>query len=122
MLIPLAALQCITLIVLVVLLLRKPAAPAAIDPRAAQIPDQLARLETHLDTQIRSSLTELRAELRSEAQLSRQVADTASVALRSEITASIATLGQALSTNLDRFREDNAARRRWSGADNPGHR
>ena len=109
MLIPLAALQCITLIVLVVLLLRKPAAPAAIDPRAAQIPDQLARLETHLDTQIRSSLTELRAELRSEAQLSRQVADTASVALRSEITASIATLGQALSTNLDRFREDNAA-------------
>jgi DNA recombination protein RmuC len=105
MLILLAALQCITLIALVVLLLRKPAAPVAIDPRAAQIPDQIARLEARLDAQSHTVL----AELRSEAQLSRQAADTASAALRSEITATIATLGQALATNLDRFREDNAA-------------
>jgi DNA recombination protein RmuC len=105
MLILLAALQGITLIALVVLLLRKPAAPAAIDPRAAQIPDQIARLETRLDAQSHAVLAELRAET----QLSRQSADTASAALRAEITATIATLGQALSSNLDRFREDNAA-------------
>jgi DNA recombination protein RmuC len=105
MLILLAALQCITLIALVVLLLRKPAAPIAIDPRAAQIPDQIARLETRLDAQGHAVL----AELRSEALLSRQAADTASAALRSEITANIATLGQALSTSLNRFREEDAA-------------
>jgi len=105
----LAALQCLTLIALVVLLLRRPAALATPDPRAAQIPDQIARLEAHLDSQIHAVLADLRGELRSEAQLGRQAGDAASAALRSEITASIATLGHGLATNLDRFREDNAA-------------
>jgi DNA recombination protein RmuC len=105
MLILLAALQCITLISLVVLLLRKPATPVATDPRAAQIPDQIARLEARMDAQSSAVL----AELRSEAQLSRQAADTAAAALRSEITGNIATLGHALSTSLNRFREEDAA-------------
>jgi DNA recombination protein RmuC len=106
MLLLLAALQCLTLIVLVALLLRR---PAASDPRAAQVPDQIARLEAHLDAQFHSVLADLRGELRSEAQLSRQASDTASATLRTEITASVTTLGQALSTSLNRFREEDAA-------------
>jgi DNA recombination protein RmuC len=106
MLILLAALQCLTLIVLIALLLRR---PAASDPRAAQIPDQIARLEAHLDAQLHAVLTDLRGDLRAEAQLSRQASDAASATLRTEITASVTTLGQALSTSLNRFREEDAA-------------
>jgi DNA recombination protein RmuC len=109
MLILLAALQCITLSVLVVLLLRKPAAPLALDPRLAQLPDQIPAQLARLEAQIRAALTELRADYRAEAHSTRQAADTASATLRSEITGSIATLGQSLATSLDRFREDNTA-------------
>jgi DNA recombination protein RmuC len=104
MLIPLLVLQIVTLLALLFLLFRRPAAPQQ-DPRAAQLPDQVTRLEE----QLRISFTETRGELRSEIALNRQAADTAAIALRGEITQSVSTLGHTLKTDLNSFREDNTA-------------
>ncbi|HEY0263370.1 MAG TPA: DNA recombination protein RmuC [Granulicella sp.] len=108
MLAPLLILAVLNLIAILFLLLRRPQ-PPVLDPRLTQLvetlPAQLARLED----QLRSANAETRAELRSELALNRQAADTASTALRTEITQSISTLGQTLTTGLAGFREDNAA-------------
>ena len=80
-----------SLVCLILLLFRKQPA-AQQDPRFAQIPDQLTRIEN----QIRSAFTEMRSELKTDAS-----------ALRTEITASITTLGTTLKNDLNSFRKDN---------------
>jgi DNA recombination protein RmuC len=102
----LIALQLLTLAVLIVLLLRRPAnAPQAEDPRLAQLlasdlPSQFTRLDARsqsLDQHLRGELSHLRND-----------AATASAALRNEVLGNISTLGETLSKRLDGFRSDSA--------------
>jgi len=102
----LIALQVLTLVVLIVLLLRKPAATTeAEDPRLAQLlaadlPAQFTRLDARsesLDQHLRGELSQLRMD-----------SATASAALRGEVLGSISTLGETLKKGLDGFRSDNA--------------
>ncbi len=104
-----------TVLLLLVLLLRKPAAQVQ-DPRLALIPDQLARFEAAttarseaLSADLRSSLGQLRSELGVELQRARDAADQSAATLRTEVSASITTLGTTLTSGLSSFREDNAA-------------
>jgi len=114
MFILLAVLEVLILIVLVVMLQRKPGAPPPVDPRAAQIPDQLARLEARsearadaLGAQVRDGLAEIRREAGENALQAREAAARDAGLLRAEVTASIATLGTTLRDGLADFRGDN---------------
>ena len=98
-------LQLLTLVALIVLLLRRPAAPTeAEDPRLAQLhaadlPAQFTRLDARsqgLDQHLRGELSHLRND-----------AATASAALRAEVLGNISTLGEALNKGLEGFRTDN---------------
>jgi len=108
MLFALFGVQAVTLITLLVLLLRRPAAAAeaAADPRLAQLlaadlPSQLTRI----DAQFAGLENHLRGEL---AQL-RQDNSAASAALRGEVLASINLLGETLRSGLEGFRADNSS-------------
>jgi DNA recombination protein RmuC len=102
----LIALQLLTLVALIVLLLRKPASsPEAEDPRLAQLfaadlPGQFTRLDARsqsLDQHLRGELSHLRND-----------AATASTALRGEVLGNISTLGDTLNKGLEGFRADTA--------------
>ena len=102
----LIALQLLTLVALIVLLLRRPAATTQTeDPRLAQLlaadlPGQFTRLDARsqsLDQHLRGELSHLRND-----------AATASAALRGEVLGNISTLGETLSKGLDGFRADTA--------------
>jgi DNA recombination protein RmuC len=97
------------LIALVLLLLRTKQVPAA-DVRLAQLPEQLTRMDGRadaLDRHLRAALDALRREMANDAQRSRDASAAAAVALRSEVAASIALLGETLNTGLNSFRGDN---------------
>ncbi|MDE3105394.1 MAG: DNA recombination protein RmuC [Acidobacteriota bacterium] len=105
----LLALAALNLLCLIALLLRKPPVPEQ-DPRLAQIPEQITRLEAHfqgLDHHLRSELALLRADSATQAQHARAAADAAAAALRTEVTGAITTLGTTLTTGLESFRQDN---------------
>jgi DNA recombination protein RmuC len=102
----LIALQLITLIALIVLLLRRPAAaPQAEDPRLAQLlaadlPAQFTRLDARsetLDQHLRAELSHLRTDTA-----------TASAALRNEVLTNIDTLGNTLRSTLETSRTASA--------------
>jgi DNA recombination protein RmuC len=101
----LIALQVLTLIALLFLLLRKPAsAPEAADPRLAQLlaadlPTQITRLDARSET-LDKHMREQTAELRTETAA-------ANTALRSEIVTNLTTLGNTLRSALDAARKDN---------------
>ena len=116
MFIVLAVLEVLVLIVLVVMLTRKPVGSPTepVDPRAAQVPDQLARLEARsearadgLSAQVRDGLAEIRREAGENALQAREAAAREAGLLRAEVTASIATLGTTLRDGLADFRGDN---------------
>src|SRR5882757_5614508 len=110
MLTALIVLQILTLLAVIFLLLRRQAA-ATQDPRAAQIPDQLARLDARseaFDAHARSAFAQMRDDIAAEAKRTREASATDFGALRTEITGSISTLGNTLHTGLDAFRKDNA--------------
>jgi DNA recombination protein RmuC len=88
MLLAIFALQFVLLIALAALFLRKPAATES-DPRLVQLPEQLSRLITD------------------EARHTREDNAASAAALRKEVIASVATLGQSLKDDLKSFREDN---------------
>lgn len=105
----LIAVQIVTLLAVVVLLLRKPQAPVP-DPRMAQIPDQLTRLDARseaLDRSVRESMAQMRNDIAAEAQRTREASAQDFGALRGEVTRNIAELGQILQTGLTSFRSDN---------------
>lgn len=107
--IALLALQIAIFLVAIFLLLRKPQAPAQ-DPRLMQLAEQLTRLDGRnqaLDDHIRKEMSQMRTDIATEAQRTREASQTAFAALRTEITASIATLGSTLNTGLAAFRSDN---------------
>jgi DNA recombination protein RmuC len=102
----LIALQFLTLIALIVLLLRRhAAAPQAEDPRLAQLlaadlPAQFTRLDArsqNLDQHLRAELSQLRTDTA-----------TASAALRTEVLTNIDTLGNTLRTMLEASRAASA--------------
>ena len=102
----LIALQVLTLVILIVLLWRKPAATTeAEDPRLAQLlaadlPAQFTRLDARsesLDQHLRGELSQLRMD-----------SATASAALRGEVLGSIDTLGNTLRTMLEASRSASA--------------
>jgi DNA recombination protein RmuC len=102
-------LNLITLLAVILLLFRKtPATPQ--DPRLAQIPDQLTRLDGRneaLDAHLRSGLADIRRDLADEARRTREAAATDFTSLRTEITATIAELSGLLQNGLNGFRSDN---------------
>lgn len=101
----LIALQLLTLVALVVLLLRRPVANTE-DPRLAQllVADLPAQF-TRLDARSQSLDEHLRAEL---SQLRKDTADT-SAALRNEVLTNIDTLGNTLRTTLEASRTASTA-------------
>jgi DNA recombination protein RmuC len=105
----LLALAAANLICLIVLLLRKPPTPAQ-DPRLAQLPDQLTRLDARnqaADEHMRNAFAQMRTDIAAEAQRTREASAADFVALRTEITSNIAELSQLLQTGLTGFRSDN---------------
>lgn len=109
MLIFLLICQIVTLFAVVVLLLRKPQNPAQ-DQRLAQLPDQITRLDARseaLDRSIRDSMAQMRSEIASEAQRTREASAADFGALRGEVTRNIAELSQILQMGLNGFRADN---------------
>jgi DNA recombination protein RmuC len=106
----LLALQLVVLLVVLFLLFRKQPSAQPQDPRLLQIPDQLTRLDAHfdaLDRHLRGDLAQLRTDLAEEAQRTREASAADFGSLRTEISATIATLGQTLQTGLAGFRSDN---------------
>ena len=104
------ALQVIVLAALLMLLLRKNA--AASDPRLAELPGQLVRLDARaeaLDSGLRLGLAEIRSEANESAVANREAAGRDFIALRGEIAGSITTLGETLRVGLAGFRSDNNA-------------
>jgi DNA recombination protein RmuC len=102
------ALQLLVLAAAIVLLLRKNA--PATDPRMAELPGQLTRLDARsetLDAALRSGLAEIRREANETAIANREAGARDFIALRGEISGSIATLGETLRAGLADFRADN---------------
>jgi len=105
----LLACQIVTLIAVVILLLRRQQAPAP-DPRLAQMPDQLTRLDARnqaLDEHLRGAFSQMRTDIASEAQRTREASAVDFGALRQEVTRNIAELSRLLQTGLGDFRDDN---------------
>jgi DNA recombination protein RmuC len=102
-------LQLITVIAVIVLLLRRQSGPQP-DVRLAQIPDQLTRMDARnqaAEEHIRSAFAQMRQEIATEAQRSREASETAFAALRTEVTKNIGELSTILQTGLNGFRSDN---------------
>lgn len=105
----LIALQVLTLVAVVVLLTRRQQAPA-VDPRMAQIPDQLTRMDARseaLDRGVREALAQMRSDIADEAQRTREASAKDFGNLRGEVTQNIAELSRLLQEGLSGFRSDN---------------
>jgi DNA recombination protein RmuC len=105
MLIAILVLQLAVFLALLALILRKPATSAQ-DPRLAQLPDQITRLDARADL-VRESLVQMRTEIAEEARRTREANATNFGTLRTEIAANITAIGQTLKSDLVSFREDN---------------
>ena len=102
-------LQIVTLLAVIFLLLRKQATQVQ-DHRLTQIPDQLTRLDARnqaLDDHIRTSFAQMRTDIATEAQRTRDASAADFAALRTEVTRNISELSQLLQTGLNGFRADN---------------
>ena len=115
MLLAILVCQAVSIGIILLLLLRKPAAAAEpADPRLlklleSDLPAAMARNELRgeaLERQLREELAQLRSEHGAEAGRSREHAATASATLRSEIVGNINSLGETIRAGLERFRGD----------------
>ncbi|MEG9438627.1 DNA recombination protein RmuC [Edaphobacter sp. HDX4] len=101
--------QIITLLAIFWLMLRRPSAPVQ-DPRLAQVPDQLTRLDARnqaLEEHIHNAFSQMRTDIAAEAQRSREASSADFGALRGEVTRNIAELSKLLQNGLGEFRADN---------------
>jgi DNA recombination protein RmuC len=101
MFIALVILQCVVLLTVIALYLRR--TPA--NESDSSITDKLIRL----DEFVRDALTQTRKEASEEASRTRKENAESSADLRKEVVGSITTLGNTLKDGLDSFRADNAA-------------
>ena len=111
MLILMVLLELVACVLLAIVLLRRRAATAQ-DPRVAQLPDHIARLDARSEAfegQVRAALAQMREEVAAEARRGREAGAADFSGLRTEVAASISTLGTALHAGLAAFRADNAA-------------
>ena len=119
----LLGLQVLTLLLLLILFLRRPATPAESvpDPRltallGADLPDQLARVETRSETRmeglerlLRAELAQLRQQSMEAAERGREGLDTHSATTRRELLDNLRSLGDTLHKGLEGFRGDGKA-------------
>lgn len=115
----LLGLEVLTLVVAIVLLLRRPAATvdSASDPRfqallAADLPTQMARADARgeaLERLLRTELAQVRQEAAEAATRHREASDAHGAALRLELLQGVSSLGEALRAGLEGFRTDNKA-------------
>ena len=111
MLIAIVVLQVLLLIALGLLYARKPAVAPVVEPdaRHAQLPEQVALLhgrhEAH-DSNLRAGLTDLRREAGLSASAAREANARDFVGLRTEVTGTLAVLGETLRTELAGFRAE----------------
>ncbi|MDE1154344.1 MAG: DNA recombination protein RmuC [Acidobacteriaceae bacterium] len=111
----LVALEVLTLLIALALLLRKPGKSGSTDPRleallASDLQGQMVRLDQKLsgtEQYLRGELSGLRKDAAEDATRLRQQSDTANRELRAEVLASIQTLGNTLNVGLGSFRADN---------------
>jgi DNA recombination protein RmuC len=107
MLIALLVLQSIVLLAILALFLRRSkSAGVELDPRLAQLSDQLTRLDARAD-HVRESLVQMRTDIAEEARRTREANTADFGTLRTEIAANITAIGQTLKADLNSFREDN---------------
>lgn len=116
MLIALFALQVLTVIALVTVMLRR-SAPAAAEPDArlaqllsADLPAQFARLDARSEAteqHLRAELALLRTESAAAAARAHDAGQASHASLRTEVLGNIDALGQRLHTGLEGFRADN---------------
>ena len=112
MLLAVIALQVLLVVLVASLLLRRGAAPAAVDSRLGALPDAVVTLGAKLDAadaSLRNHMAELRREQGDAATRAHHAAERTSRELREEISASIATLARTLNDGLGAFRTDNTA-------------
>ncbi|GAC1417005.1 MAG: DNA recombination protein RmuC [Acidobacteriaceae bacterium] len=114
MLILIVALQAILLVGVIALLLRRTGQNegqnTAIESSFFGLRELLTRMDGRsdaFDAHLRSTLEVLRREFAAEAHVGRQAGAAASMALRTEIGGSIASLGSTLHSGLESFRADN---------------
>ncbi len=99
----------IVAIAAIILLFRKAPTPYS-DPRLAQLPEQLARMDGRADTlalSLRESLADIRRESADHANSARTAAADESTKLRTEIITNISNLSDSLRGSLDDFRKVN---------------
>ena len=111
MLILVVVLQLVLLVVGVMLLVRKPATPAA-DARMSAVPDQLVGLAARvdgLDGALRDGLSDVKRAGGLEAAINRESSAKAFTELRGEVTGTIGKLADTLNLGIAGFRTDNAA-------------
>lgn len=110
MLLAVVALQLILVVLVIVLLTRKPA-PTQADGRLATLPDEVLRLAAKLDATdaaLRNHVVELRREQAENATQARHAAEQTSRTLREEVSQSITLLSKALHEGITASRTENA--------------
>jgi DNA recombination protein RmuC len=111
MLVAIVALQLLLLVLVAIVLTRKPAAAQA-DVRLATLPDEILKLAAKLDTSdaaMRNHVVELRREQAENATQARHAAEQTSRNLREEVSNSIATLSKAINEGITASRTENAS-------------
>jgi DNA recombination protein RmuC len=110
MLLAVVALQLILVILVIVLLTRKPASTQA-DARLATLPDEILRLATKLDAtdaSLRNHVVELRREQAENATQARHAAEQTNRNLREELSQSINALARTIQEGITASRTENA--------------
>jgi DNA recombination protein RmuC len=105
-------LEAVLLLAVLALFLRQPKAfaPAAEDPRLAQLADQITRMDARgetLERHLRDAVAQMRTDIGSEAHATREAAASAAAIQRTELQHTLTTIRVALDTRFDSFREDN---------------
>ncbi len=105
-------LQVLLVILVALLLLRRPAAMVPPDDRLLRLPEAVSALHSRFeatDSALRNGIDSLRREANETAAHGRRDAELGNMALRDEVTRSIAILGKTLTEGLNSFRADNSA-------------
>ncbi len=112
MLTAIVVLQLVLCVAVLLLWLRRPSGAVIVDPRATQLPDQLARIDIRneaFDAHARDVLARMRDEIAAEAQRTREGNAASFATLRTEVAGNVGSFGAALHGELVAFRADHLA-------------